>query len=267
MNTQSADFVPHISRLTALLVGVRTLITTIIYALLESHGFNDSPAAEFPPKHSLSRKSNGINMSTSNELLDSVAVNNVIMRERLARESHDWAAEADCFHPDAVVEVSWFKGSGAEFVTSAEKNAAATKHSSTDTVNFDSMGPAVVTVKNDRAIANTACAVHRFYWLDGIEVSMTSYTRLLWRARKFNGQWLIAGLRGIYIRDILFPRNPNEVVKLDEERLNEFRPSYRYLSYILAAQGQPAHNDLPGVDQPETVAALTAAECAWLEQN
>ena len=89
----------------------------------------------------------------------------------------------------------------------------------------------------------------------------------MWRVQKLKGQWLIAGLRGIYIRDTLIPRNPNQVVKLDEERLSKFRPSYRYLSYVLTAGGQPAHDDLPGVDQPETVAALRAAESKWLEQG
>ena len=200
-------------------------------------------------------------MNTRNELLDSIAITDVIMRERLARESHDWAAEAACFHPDAIVEVSWFKGSGGEFIDAGRKSPA------TDTVNFDSMSPAVVTVKDDRAIADTACAVHTFSWLDGVEVSTISYTRLLWRVQKLEGKWLVAGLRGIYIRDTLIPRNPSQALKLDEEKLSKFRSSYRYLSYVLTAGGRPAHDDLPGVDRPETVTALRAGEGEWLEQG
>ncbi|MCW6512021.1 nuclear transport factor 2 family protein [Lichenifustis flavocetrariae] len=192
---------------------------------------------------------------------DSIAVTDVIMRERLARETHNWADDAACFHPDAVVEVSWFKGSGAEFVEAGKNNP------DTETVHFDSMSPAVVWLKDDRAIADTACAVHTFSLLEGIEVSTTSYTRLLWRVQRSQGQWLIRGLRGIYIRDTLIPRDPNKVPKLDEEKLRGFRPSYRYLSYILTAGGSPAHNDLPGVDRPEIVAALRAGERAWLQQG
>lgn len=183
------------------------------------------------------------------------------MRERLARETDNWEDEAACFHPDAIVEVSWFKGSGTEFVKAGMKKPAI------ETVNCDSMSPGVILVKNDRAIADTACAVHTFSRLDGIEISLTNYTRLLWRVQRSQGRWLIAGLRGLYIRDTLIPRNPSQVVKLDEERLGKFRTSYRFLSYVLTAKGLPAHDDLPGVDQPDGVAALRAGEREWLVQR
>ena len=192
---------------------------------------------------------------------DSSAIMDVILRERLAREIHDSAEEAACFHPESVVEVSWFKGSGAEFVASGKSNP------DTETVHFDSMSPGVVSLKGDRATVDTACAVHTFSRLQDMEVSTTSYTRLLWRVQRANGQWLISGLRGIYIRDTLIPRDPNKVPRLDEQKLGQFRPSYRYLSYILTADGSPAHNDLPGVDQPEGVIALRAAEREWLDHG
>jgi hypothetical protein len=193
--------------------------------------------------------------------VDCSAVTDVIMRERLARETHNSADEAACFHPDAIVEVSWFKGSGAGFVEAGKNNP------DTETVHFDSMSPGVVSLKGDRAIVDTACAVHTFSTLEDIEVSTTSYTRLLWRVQRSEGKWLIRGLRGIYIRDTLIPRDPSKVPKLDEEKLRQFRPSYRYLCYILTADGSPAQNDLPGVDQPEGVAALRATEREWLEQG
>ena len=199
--------------------------------------------------------------TTQQDAADSSAVADVILRERLARETHNATDEAACFHPDAIVEVSWFKGSATKFIEAGQNNP------DTKTVHFDSMSPGVVWLKNDRAISDTACAVHTFSLLDGIEVSVTSYTRLLWRVQRTQGQWLIRGLRGIYIRDTLIPRDPTKVPKLDEEKLRGFRPSYRFLSYILTANGAPAHNDLAGVDQPEVVAALRAAERAWLEQG
>lgn len=93
---------------------------------------------------------------------------------------------------------------------------------------------------------------------------MTSYTRLLCRAQKSNGKWRIAGLRAIYIRDQLEPCNPAEIPKIDLDKLKQYRPSYRHLSYVLQASGRPMHSDLPGVDQPEVVAALRAADRRWL---
>ena len=130
MKAQNADFTPHVPRRSALLTGARALIAATIFPLLASFGVNAATAANSLPKHGLDPGPNGANdMNTPNKLLDSIAVADIIMRERLARESHNWAAEAACFHPDAIVEVSWFKGSGAEFIDSAKKNDTAKKNS------------------------------------------------------------------------------------------------------------------------------------------
>ena len=196
-------------------------------------------------------------------LLDAFAVTQVILRERAMRERHDFDAEDACFLPDAPVEVSWFKGTAREFTASARKAAAAGRRGD---LSFDSMSPAFVEVNRSRALADTSCAIHSFVSLDGVEASMTSYTRLLWQARRMNGEWLIAGLHAVYIRDTLEPTDPSEVPKIDVERLKRYRLSYRHLSYIHEATGRAMRSDLPGVDQPETVTALRASQRDWLAQ-
>lgn len=128
------------------------------------------------------------------------------------------------------------------------------------------MSPPVIWVRNGRAIAETSCAVHTVLALDGVDVINIGYTRLLWRLQNIGGRWLISGLRGIYIRDTLAACGPNRDVKVDERKLAGFWVSYRYLSYVLAASGRAARDDLPGVDRPETVDALRAAERRWMEQ-
>ena len=198
---------------------------------------------------------------SANEQLDRIAITDLIMRERVARETGNWAQEAACYDPNATIAVSWFKGSGAEFVEAARKPRSALDF------NFDSMSPAVITIKSKRAIADTACAVHESSVLHDVEVIMTSYTRLLWRVQLLHGKWLIVGLRGIYVRDQLVPSNPDRVPKLDESRLALYRPSYRYLSYMLASRGAVPLDNLPGVDRPETVAALRAGELKWLARG
>ena len=82
--------------------------------------------------------------------------------------------------------------------------------------------------QKNRAIAETSCAVHTTLKLEGCEVLNISYTRLLWRVERLNGQWLIAGLRGIYIRDTLQTSGPNLELKIDEKKFASFRISYRY---------------------------------------
>ena len=202
--------------------------------------------------------------SDTQGLLDAFAVSQVLLRERLARELHEYDEEAACFYPDAIVEVSWFKGNAADFIEAGRKTRATLDNGS---AYFDSLGPASVSIHKDRAIADSACAIHTFLPLDGVQASMTSFTRLLSRLRKSNGQWRIAELRAIYIRDQLEPCNPAEIPNIDLVKLNRYRPSYRHLSYALEANGRPLRDDLPGVDQPELVAAVRAANRHWLHES
>ena len=199
------------------------------------------------------------------DLLSAFAVSQLLLRERLARELHNYDEEEACYYPDAPVEVSWFKGTAADFVDSGRKTSAAGDN--IDSAYFDSLGPAAIVVHNDRAIADSACAIHTFLPLDGVQASMTSFTRLLSRARKSHGKWRIAGLQAIYIRDQLEPCNPAEVPKIDLAKLNRYRLSYRHLSYALEANNRPLRDDLPGVDRPQMVSALRAADREWLHSR
>ena len=199
-------------------------------------------------------------------LLDQAAVADVIMRERLARDNAEWAEMASYYHPDSTVDVSWFKGSGAEFVAQS-KQQSDKRIASSNAINFHVMTPAVVTVKGDRAVAETPCSLRSFMRLGGVEVSRDSFVRLLWRARPLGGAWLIAGLRCIYVRDLLYSVQPGQAPVLDEARLNGYRLSYRYTAYMLTELGLSPRDDLPGDDRPETVAALRAGEQQWLEQG
>lgn len=196
---------------------------------------------------------------SSSQVLDRMLVAEVIQHERAARDAGLWAEMAACWHPESTVDVSWFKGDGAAFTGASEKNAAG------QTLSFHQMGPSVVTVREGRAIAETGCAVHGMRMLGGAEVAVISHTRLLSRALRVGRDWLLAGLRIVYIRDLLLPRDPTRIPTLGAADLSRYRPSYQFLSYILAQSGHVPRTDLPGVDRPDSVSELRAAERAWLD--
>ena len=204
-------------------------------------------------------------LPASAALLDQFAVTQVIARERLSHEAHDYDMEAACFHPDAVVDVSWYSGSAAQFVETGRRAAARGRAStSLKATYFDSLSPPSVWVNGDRAIAEASCAVHSFASLGDVDVHVTAYTRLLWRVVKQSGDWLILGLRGLYLRDTMQPVNPDQTIVLDQKKLAAFRPSYRFISYLTVMNGGPIRDDRAGVDRPESVAALRSAERRWL---
>lgn len=190
--------------------------------------------------------------------LERATVADLVIRERAARDNGMWAEMAACYHPNSVIEVSWFKGDGATFVEQTKKNLSAGRMS------LHHMSPATVTIKQSHALAETACQLTAFVELDNVPVCIINHARLLWRAQLLGDQWLIAGLRIIYIRDLLVPVNPNNAPKIDEAEAARYRLSYRYLSYFFARTEHPAKDDLPGVDRPESVAALREGEKKWL---
>ena len=194
--------------------------------------------------------------------LETVLVADLIYRERAARDACLWPEMLACWHSESYVDVSWFQGSGADFTAASQRDSAASQ-----TLSFHQMAPSVVTVRGDRALADTGCAIHAMRLLGEVEVAVISHTRLLSRALRRGDDWLIAGLRMIYIRDLLVPRDPTRMPVIDQSVLQDFRTSYRYLSFILTQSGHAPRMDLPGIDKPETVAALCAGERHWLEKD
>ena len=193
-------------------------------------------------------------------VLQQAAIAALIQRERAARDGARWEEMASFYHPESSIDVAWFQGSGQEFVQATRKNWR------TDAINFHELGGAVGDIGNDRALAETACTLRGCFTLGDVPVTLSGYVRLLWRAQRFAGSWLIAGLRSLYIRDLLQPCNGADRLGLDEDELSRYRSSYRYLTHTLKVLGRNPRQDLPGTDRPETVAALREAEQAWLRR-
>ena len=191
------------------------------------------------------------------EAADVSAVSQLVLRERASRDLGLWEQMRDCFHDDSVVRISWFSGSGPEFVRRsiemAERNVQASHR----------LGPIFVTLAGDRAIAQLALTVDIPFILNGIEVMMSSHTRLLLRAERRESVFRISGFDAIYLRDEIIPAIPGQTVVVDPKALKAFRPTYRLLSYCLSSQGFPVRNDLVGVDRPDLVDALVCEIYGW----
>ena len=73
--------------------------------------------------------------------------------ERAARDQGQWDRMAACYWPKSVVSISWINCSGPEFVE-ASKTAFAegVRH-------VHQMSPCIVTLKGDKALAETGCTV------------------------------------------------------------------------------------------------------------
>ncbi|MQY22274.1 nuclear transport factor 2 family protein [Nocardia macrotermitis] len=196
----------------------------------------------------------------SEHIADIVAASQLVLRERRGRDRSRWDEMRACYAPDSVVRVSWFRGSGDEFVTASEQMAARGDKA------VHRMYPPIVDVDGDRALIEVGAAIETRTVLDDIELDLVSYTRLIYRARRSGGRWLIAALDAVYERDTLTPAVPGTPWRIAPEALAPFRPSYRMLSYVLGRRGYTVGDDLFGDDRPDELRRLEDEVEAWLHR-
>ena len=190
--------------------------------------------------------------------LDKAAVAEVVQTERAARDAGEWDRMADCYHSDSLVSISWIEASGPEFVEASRRAfAEGVRH-------VHQMAPTLVKLNGGRALAQTGCAILLAGRVGEVEVNVTSHARLYARAERQDGRWRLSGFRAMYFQDAIAPKDPTQIPHLDTGRLASYRPSYRFLSYVIEEAGKTARHDLAGVDRPDLVEALQAQEEAWL---
>ncbi|WP_166459597.1 nuclear transport factor 2 family protein [Amycolatopsis pithecellobii] len=189
---------------------------------------------------------------------DVVAVTGLIGRERQARDRRWWSEMGKCFHPDSIVELSWFTGSGAEFVASSEVAARGPVSP------VHHIGLPVVRFRGDRAVAEVPATITSLDSINGVPVDLTSNIRILYRLQAHDSGWLIHGLHAIYERDTVAPVEVGAVLDLREENLGRFRRPYRYLAFLMSLRGITVGEGLYGDDQPDRVEALYTAAFEWL---
>lgn len=191
------------------------------------------------------------------EAADVSAVTQLILRERGGRDLGLWEQMRECFHEDSRVRLSWIDASGPEFVRRSQEMATRNVRAS------HRLGPILVTLAGERAIAQLAGIIDIPLSLQGVDVLLSSHARFLFRAERRQGVWRLSGFDAVYQRDELQCRVPGQTTSVDPASLAGHRPSYRLLAYCMGLNGFPVRDDLAGDDRPDLVATLTSEIYAW----
>lgn len=191
------------------------------------------------------------------EAADVSAVTQLVLTERESRDLGRWARMRDCFHPDSRVRISWFTGTGPEFVDRsidmAQRGVRATHR----------LGPVGVRLNGERAVASLGATIDLPGELDGVEVFLSSHARFLFRAERRDGIWRLAGFEAFYLRDELQPTLPGQALTVRPQQVDGLRDSYRMLALLLTRQGYTVDPDLPGIDRPDSVQAMCNEVYGW----
>lgn len=188
---------------------------------------------------------------------DITLITQLILRERESRDLGRWERMRGCFWPDSLVRVSWYSGSGPGFVDGSidmARRGILAKHR---------LGPILVNLNGNRAVATLAGIIDLPAKLQGLDFTLSSHARFLFRAEKRNGNWRLMGFDAIYMRDELTPTIPGQTIIVNPGDVKPFRPSYRMLSYYLSSQGYEVNSELAGEDRPDLAQALNGELYGW----
>jgi SnoaL-like domain len=191
------------------------------------------------------------------ESADVTAITQLILRERESRDLALWERMRTCFWPDSLVRVSWFRGNGADFVTGSidmVRRGVAAKHR---------LAPILVSLNGNRAVATLSGIIDLPVKIKGVDGTLSTHSRFIYRAEKRGERWGISGFDAVYVRDQFTPCVPGQTVFLDPAELESFRPTYRLLSYYLKSQGYSIDSVLAGDDRPDLVEALNREIFSW----
>ncbi|GAA4670117.1 nuclear transport factor 2 family protein [Amycolatopsis dongchuanensis] len=189
---------------------------------------------------------------------DVTEITQLVLNERQGRDRGWWDQMRSAFADDSTVRLSWFRGSGAEFV------AASREMSARGDLAVHRLSPPVVHQRGNRAIVELPAVIELRTTVDGVEADLASAARLHYRVERRDGRWLITALDPVYERDRLTSVHPGQTLPVGPADVAAYRPPYRFLCYVFSRRGYPVADDLYGDDRPEEVERFHEAAFAWL---
>ncbi|TFC86369.1 nuclear transport factor 2 family protein [Cryobacterium sp. TMT4-31] len=182
----------------------------------------------------------------------------VVLRERQARDRSWWPQMAATYWPDSRVHLTWYAGDGPGFVTASERMS----HRGDRSVHR--LSAPVVHRGGDRAWLELPAAIEVRSDVNDVPVDLVSYTRIGYRLERREDEWRIAALDVVYERDTIAAVLPGTQIDLPHHAFAGYRSSYAVLAWHLHRRGYDVSGDLLGDDQPGPRDEYYANTFAWL---
>lgn len=177
-----------------------------------------------------------------------------LITEFMYRDQGEWNNLREIFHPDAMVHIMWFNGSGHQFVDTLARggaSAVSSKHV---------IASPLIHLRGARAVTETnAIIVAENVALGCV---CTSHIRFLDRIEERDGRWRLSERRSVY--DIsLFDVAPKD---LDRASLRHHPHEYAALAELLTLSGLSIEGTYP-TRGSEAERKIRADNDSWLKES
>ncbi|GGT83657.1 nuclear transport factor 2 family protein [Actinomadura citrea] len=182
------------------------------------------------------------------------------------RDAGDWDRFATVWHPDGVMQATWFQGGYEAFIEVSRQGWERGVRI------WHFLGGTSADIAGDRAVAQTKMTITQRALVDGVECDVVCTGRfydLLQRDGRRDdvdgrhGGWALVLRQPIYERDRIDPVDPGARPVLDADRLRGLPEGYRHLAYLQTGLGYQVKMDMPQLTGPR-VEALYRRGAGWL---
>jgi len=158
-----------------------------------------------------------------------------LMAGWLSRDLAQWDKLAALFQDNAMIEITWFRGTVAKFVEGSRNMGAS------DLVSRHLIGAPQIQFQAARALVETPTVI--VVQNSKIGLGATTQARFLDRVEQSGECWQIAQRHCSYdISTLDFPRG---LLEIDLTRLDRHPPEYAPLAYMLEGAGFPINGPFP----------------------
>jgi hypothetical protein len=192
------------------------------------------------------------------ELLDRLAIRDLIENWAVWRDAGDWERFRTVWFDDGRMMATWTQGTADEFIQMSKDGWA----KGVSILHF--LGGQSIDLAGSRAISQTKMTISQRALVHDVMVDVVCTGRFYDFLEKRDGRWGFVLRQPIYEKDRMDPVDPAARLALDAGLLMGFPEGYRHLAYLQSQIGYKIKPDMPGL-KGDAVQRLYASGAAWLK--
>ncbi len=179
------------------------------------------------------------------QLLDRLAIRDLVENWAVWRDAGDWERFATVWHEEGWMSATWFQGPARDFMRVSQEGFA----KGVRILHF--LGATSIDLQGERAIAQTKMTISQRALVHDVLCDVVCTGRFYDFLEKRKGQWGIVRRQPIYEKDRIDPVDPAATLRLDQTALAALPEGYRHLAYMQELIGYKVKRDMPGLIGPE----------------